>query len=172
MKGHDEIECKFLLSGLPGKEILDTAEVMHDTTIYLLTGDPELRIRRRIGINKEPEFQMTVKREGALKRPEYSLPADEELFKKNLSRAKHYTIRMKYKVKLANGQTWELNVYDDRLAGLLMAELEFKTLDVALNFDFRRDAPRWLKDLIIKDVTEDPRYYNQNLAVDGVPDPA
>jgi len=57
--------------------------------------------------------------------------------------------------------TVELDVYEGDLDGLVTAEVEFPDEASALAFD----APDWLG----RDVTEDPRYGNRVLAVDGIP---
>lgn len=52
------------------------------------------------------------------------------------------------------GQGWELDVFMGALLGLVLAELELKTEDQAI------DIPSWAG----KEVTEDPRYSNASLA--------
>ena len=47
------------------------------------------------------------------------------------------------------------------LDGLVTGEIEFPDAESALAFE----APDWLG----RDVTEDPRYANRTLAVDGIP---
>ncbi len=57
--------------------------------------------------------------------------------------------------------TIELDVYHDELDGLVTAEVEFDSKEVALDFM----APKWLG----MDVTEDKRYKNLHLAITGMP---
>ena len=57
--------------------------------------------------------------------------------------------------------TVELDVYEGDLDGLVTAEVEFPDEASALAFD----APEWLG----RDVTEDKRYGNRVLAVEGLP---
>ena len=52
-------------------------------------------------------------------------------------------------------------MYEGELDGLVTGEVEFPDADTALAFE----APEWLG----RDVTEDPRYANQKLAVEGIP---
>ena len=55
----------------------------------------------------------------------------------------------------------ELDVYRDHLSGLVTAEVEFDSEDAAAAFA----APSWLG----REITEEPGYKNQRLAVDGLP---
>ncbi len=61
----------------------------------------------------------------------------------------------------AGDLTIELDVYHGRLAGLQVAEVEFDSPDAAATFV----APEWFG----REVTDDPRYKNRRLAVDGLP---
>jgi len=70
-------------------------------------------------------------------------------------------VKRRYFVPLEGGLTAEVDVYDGELDGLVTGEVEFPDADAALAFE----APEWLG----RDVTEDPRYANQKLAVDGIP---
>ena len=55
----------------------------------------------------------------------------------------------------------ELDVYDGALTGLLTAEVEFASLEASVAFR----PPPWLN----REITEDKRYKNKNLAVKGMP---
>jgi CYTH domain-containing protein len=55
----------------------------------------------------------------------------------------------------------ELDVYRGALAGLVVAEVEFRSEADAEAFR----PPSWFAD----EVTGDPRFANQRLAVDGIP---
>jgi CYTH domain-containing protein len=59
--------------------------------------------------------------------------------------------------------TAEVDVFGGALAPLVLAEVEFESEDAADRFD----APAWMG----REVTEDARYKNRNLATDP-PDPA
>lgn len=56
----------------------------------------------------------------------------------------------------------ELDIYKGQLAGLISAEMEFKSEDESNKFT----APIWFG----KEVTEDKRFKNQNLALKGIPE--
>jgi CYTH domain-containing protein len=61
-----------------------------------------------------------------------------------------------------DGRTIELDEYHDALAGLVTAEVEFPSEDEGDAFV----PPDWLG----REVTGDPRYANQSLALEGAPD--
>ena len=69
--------------------------------------------------------------------------------------------KRRYEIPAGDGLTIELDVYAGDLDGLVTAEVEFGSEDAAEAFA----APDWLG----PDVTDDPRYKNQRLAVDGAP---
>jgi adenylate cyclase len=52
------------------------------------------------------------------------------------------------------GKTWEVDVFGGENQGLVIAELELASEDEAF------EKPPWVKD----EVSDDPRYYNSNLA--------
>ena len=56
----------------------------------------------------------------------------------------------------------ELDVYSGALSGLLTAEVEFPSLEASAAFH----PPPWLG----QEITEDKRYKNKNLALDGLPE--
>jgi len=61
---------------------------------------------------------------------------------------------------LYNEQLFEVDVFDNKLSGLVLAEIELK------NSNQKIDLPNWIG----KEVTGDKRYYNSHLAVQGIPD--
>jgi adenylate cyclase len=58
-----------------------------------------------------------------------------------------------------DGCKWQVDVFEGRLAGLVLAELELRGPDQ----DF--SIPDWLG----HEVTDDPRYYSASLAINGLP---
>lgn len=61
--------------------------------------------------------------------------------------------KTRYRVRHA-GHLWELDVFAGANTGLVLAELELRTVDEAF------ERPDWLGD----EVSDDPRYFNVNLA--------
>jgi len=50
--------------------------------------------------------------------------------------------------------------------GLSILECEFPDEETANDFEL----PEWIREHVIEEVTEDERYQNKNLAVNGLPD--
>ena len=143
-----EIERKFTvkelpenLAGYPGKRIEQG---------YLCT-KPVLRVRR-----KGDEYWLTYKGEGLLVREEHEFPLDEEAYRHLLAKADGRIIT-KDRYHIPCGEyTIELDVFDGDLAPLVIAEVEFPSVEAAQAFA----PPPWFD----KDVTEDPAYSNSNLS--------
>ena len=143
-----EIERKFTvkelpenLAGYPGKRIEQG---------YLCT-KPVLRVRR-----KGDEYWLTYKGEGLLVREEHEFPLDEEAYRHLLAKADGRIIT-KDRYHIPCGEyTIELDVFDGELAPLVIAEVEFPSVEAAQAFA----PPPWFD----KDVTEDPAYSNSNLS--------
>ena len=63
--------------------------------------------------------------------------------------------KTRYLIPLEGGLIAELDVFKDRLCGLVFVEVEFPSLDAANNFK----KPDWLG----KDVSDDKRYRNSKI---------
>lgn len=70
--------------------------------------------------------------------------------------------KRRYLIPTGDGLTIELDVYSGDLAGLVVAEVEFPDEERAASFE----PEAWFG----PEVTGDPRYGNQRLAVHGRPD--
>ncbi len=158
-----EIERKFLLKCLPPKGILWSTLRAKYTTIYLSTSDPELRVRRRVNLGSI-SYSLTVKIGESIERQEFIHPIGSQLFSRILAK-RHPTVveKDRYRIKIGN-LVWEVdNFLSDRHQGLYIAEVELESRGQKIHI------PDWLD--VEKEVTNDPRYYNKNLAVHGIPDP-
>ncbi|HTX12485.1 MAG TPA: CYTH domain-containing protein [Solirubrobacteraceae bacterium] len=69
--------------------------------------------------------------------------------------------KTRYVIPAGGGLRIELDVYHGRLDGLLSAEIEFDSSPAAATFT----PPDWLG----AEVTDDPRYKNKRLAINGIP---
>ena len=69
--------------------------------------------------------------------------------------------KTRHVIPLAGGAVAELDVYDGDLDGLLIAEIEFGSLEASERFL----PPPWVG----AELTGDKRYANQSLALDGAP---
>ncbi|MBI2063565.1 MAG: hypothetical protein HYT65_01050 [Candidatus Yanofskybacteria bacterium] len=178
---HLEIERRWLLSGPPN---FTTLKILHDdwadiTTVYILA-DPELevRIRRRQDLSGRIKFTVVMKiGRGLIRQETPKLLANEELFNYYFGpfKSSHipHILEEYWKIQLQIGKELEIKRLKGPgdLKGLVLAEIEFKSEDVAKQFS-EKDFPLWLKSLIVKEVTDDPRYNGKNLAVRGRPNPA
>lgn len=69
--------------------------------------------------------------------------------------------KTRWRGALPDGLTYELDVFEGALAGLVLVEVEFETEQAANTFQ----PPAWFG----AEVTEDRRYKNQVMAVNGLP---
>ena len=143
-----EIERKYLLKKLPDN--LDTYRHRHLEQGYLCTA-PVVRIRK-----DDDRYELTYKSGGMMVRQEYNLlltkDSYEHLKKKidgRLISKKRYMIPYeKYMI--------ELDVFENDLAPLVLAEVEFETEEEANTFT----PPEWFG----KDVTYSKEYHNSYMS--------
>ncbi len=146
-----EIERKFLpdLNSLPFKpEDYPCRKIEQG---YLCTS-PVVRIRRD---NKS--FFLTYKSKGLMVREEYNLPLTQEAYEHLKPKIDGRLIQKKrYVIPLDGGLSLELDIFEDSLAPLVIAEIEFPDEESANSFV----APAWLGE----DVTMSPLYHNSTLS--------
>lgn len=146
-----EIERKFLpdLNSLPfNPEDYPCRKIEQG---YLCTS-PVVRIRRD---NKS--FFLTYKSKGLMVREEYNLPLTQEAYEHLKPKIDGRLIKKKrYVIPLDSGLTLELDIFEDSLAPLVIAEIEFPDEESANAFM----APAWLGD----DVTMSSLYHNSTLS--------
>ena len=148
-----EIERKFIVRELPPGLGEHRAEPIAQGYLATAPDGVEVRIRRR-----GDATMLTVKSGPAMVRVEEEIAIEADRFDalwpltagRRLDKVRHY-------VPLEDGLVVELDVYAGALDGLMTAEIEFPTEAAALAFS----APPWLGE----EVTGDPAYANQNLAV-------
>lgn len=144
-----EIERKFTINKLP-----DNLEQYPCLTLeqgYLNT-DPVVRVRR-----ENDDFYLTYKGKGFLAREEYNLPLNEEAYYHLRKKADGLIISKKrYRIPYNGKLTIELDVFEAPLAPLVLAEVEFESIEEANAFT----PPAWFE----KDVTEDRSFSNSELS--------
>lgn len=153
----DEIERKFVLDAPP--QGLDDHPSEPISQGYLaLDGDVEVRVRRR----GEQAF-LTIKAGGGRRRVEQELAIEPAHFAAlwPLTEGRRI-VKRRYVVPAPDALVFEVDVYEEELAGLVVAEVEFPD-DAAAN---AFASPEWLG----REVTDDPRWKNQALALHGRPD--
>lgn len=152
-----EIERKFLIEKLP--ENLQQYPATEITQGYLaITSDgTEVRLRK-----KEDRYFQTVKSGAGLQRGEVEIELSNDQFEQLWLMTEGKRIeKSRYEIPLAATKI-ELDVFRGVLQGLMIAEVEFRSIEQAKSFL----PPSWFG----KEVTEDDRYSNRNLARWGIPD--
>lgn len=144
-----EIERKFTINKLPDN--LDQYPCLTLEQAYLNTA-PVVRVRR-----ENDDFYLTYKGKGFLAREEYNLPLNEEAYYHLREKADGLIISKKrYRIPYNEKLTIELDVFEAPLAPLVLAEVEFESVEEAKAFT----PPAWFE----KDVTEDRSFSNSELS--------
>ncbi len=157
-----EIERKFTLKKMP--ENLDSYPCKYIEQAYLNTS-PVVRVRK-----SDNSYFLTYKGSGLMSREEYNLPLDEASYKHLLSKADGNIISKKrYMIPIKNPQfkndfipieqpklIIELDVFAPPFAPLIVAEVEFTSVEMANAFI----PPEWFDE----DVTMNTEYHNSNMS--------
>lgn len=148
-----EIERKFLIKQLP--ENLDEYPFHLIEQGYLNTS-PVVRVRK-----SDDEYFLTYKGSGMMAREEYNLPLNAESYSHLIKKADGNIISKKrYLIPLDKSHTIELDIFDEPFSPLVIAEVEFNSLDEAELFT----APEWFDE----EVTYDSKYHNNNMSMQKV----
>jgi CYTH domain-containing protein len=143
-----EIERKFLIKELPKN--LETYPCRHLEQGYLSTA-PVVRVRK-----DNDKYELTYKGKGAMVREEYNLPLTAESFE-HLKQKIDGRLIVKKRYMIPYGDfTIELDVFEEDLAPLTLAEVEFSSEEAANAFV----APDWFAE----DVTFSKLYHNSYLS--------
>jgi adenylate cyclase len=143
-----EIERKFLvedgafLEGRAGTEIEQG---------YIAVGENVVRVRIA-----GDEARLTLKRNvNGLVRLEYEYPIPVDDARELLERLCGGRVirKRRFRIEYA-GHIWEVDIFHERYAGLLLAEIELESVDEEV------ELPGWVG----REVTRDPRYFNAALA--------
>lgn len=144
-----EIERKYLIKTLP--DDLEKYPCKQIEQGYLNT-DPVVRIRR-----SNDAYTLTYKGKGLMVREEYNLPLNAESFAHLKEKIDGRLIKKRrYLIPLDDSHTIELDIFEDDLAPLQLAEVEFATEEEANNFL----PPAWFGE----DVTFSTKYHNSTLS--------
>lgn len=149
-----EIERKFTVKTLPSG--LECYECLSLEQAYLNTS-PVIRIRR-----ENNSYYLTYKGAGLMAREEYNLPLTEEAYLHLLPKCDGNVITKKrYRIPYL-GYVIELDLFQPPFQGLILAEVEFSSVEEAEAFT----PPDWFD----TDVTYDSAYQNSNLSRRKAPD--
>jgi CYTH domain-containing protein len=152
-----EIELKFLVREIP--ENIETHPAEEILQGYLAVSDDGTEVRLR---NIGQAYILTVKSGKGIRRKEREVELSREQFERLWPKTEGKRVSKKRYTIAKNGFTIELDIYHGTLEGLKTAEVEFKTQDEAESFL----PPEWLD----KDISQDERYKNKNLAIYGLPE--
>jgi adenylate cyclase len=151
-----EIERKFLVSTLPNLQKLEAFQVRQG---YLTSVADSVEVRLR---QKGAAYFMTLKSGAGLQRLEYEILIDKSQFDALWPATDGRRIeKTRYLGNLEDHLIFELDVFSGRLASLILVEVEFETVNAATNFT----PPAWFG----LDVTDDKRFKNKTLAMNGQP---
>lgn len=154
MSARTEIERKYLVDELP--EWLARLPHTDIEQGYLSGGDEEVRLRRA----GHAHF-LTVKRGTGLAREESEIALSREQFERLWPLTSNARIQKLRYYEEHPGYTIEYDVYKGALEGLLVAEIEFDSVEESERFEGFPGMGR--------EVTNDVRYSNRVLADRGLP---
>jgi CYTH domain-containing protein len=153
-----EIERKFLVDEAPGDVASFPSQELRQGYLAIDPDGTEVRVR-----HSADGAVLTIKQGSGRVRAEEEFPIDAERFERlwelTAGRRVH---KRRHEIPGNEGVTIELDTYAGELEGLIVAEVEFADDQQAATFD----APPWFG----REVTDDPRYKNQALAREGIPD--
>ncbi|MDO5036329.1 MAG: CYTH domain-containing protein [Porphyromonas sp.] len=147
-----EIERKFLLK--PGVSLPDSDHVLHIRQFYL-NSDETLSVRVRlvdeakayVTIKKVTGDQLTVRSEF-----EYEIPVEDA--REMEAFAVGATIVKNRHIIMIDDVRWEVDFFSEANEGLMLTEVELESLDTPVQL------PPWVG----REVSDDPRYLNNQLA--------
>ena len=144
-----EIERKFLIKKLPDN--LTSYKARKIEQAYLCT-DPVVRVRR-----DNDDYYLTYKSKGMIVREEYNLPLTATSYAHLLAKADGNIItKTRYEIPEKDNLTIELDVFEGKFDGLLLAEVEFASEEEALGYI----PPEWFGE----DVSNSTKYHNSTLS--------
>ena len=140
---------KFLIKKLPDN--LTSYKARKIEQAYLCT-DPVVRVRR-----DNDDYYLTYKSRGMIVREEYNLPLTKEAYGHLLAKADGNIItKTRYEIPEKDNLTIELDVFEGKFDGLLLAEVEFASEEEALGYI----PPEWFGE----DVSNSTKYHNSTLS--------
>lgn len=145
-----EIERKYLVTTPPAGYLSWPYREIEQA--YLCT-EPVVRIRR-----EDSAYYLTYKSKGLLAREEYNLPLTGDAYAHLLAKADGIILTKRRYIKQIEGSslTIELDVFSGKYEGLMLAEVEFPSLEEAKSFV----PPCWFSE----DVTMSGEYQNSRLS--------
>lgn len=154
-----EIERKWLVAEAPPQALAAPSERIEQGYLTIGSDGGETRVRRR-----GDRCYLTTKSGSGMVRGEHETELSEAQFEALWPATEGARlVKRRHLLDADGGVRIEVDVYEDALSGLVVAEVEFDDPADAARFA----APDWFG----LEVTDDPAYKNQRLAVDGRPAP-
>lgn len=151
-----EIERKFLVATMPKLQELEAFQVRQG---YLTSAVDSVEMRLR---QKGEACFLTLKSGAGLQRLEHEILIDRSQFNVLWPATEGRRIeKIRYVGRLNDQLVFELDVFSDRLASLVLVEVEFPSLEAAMDFK----SPDWFG----MEITDDKRFKNGALAMNGLP---
>lgn len=143
-----EIERKFLVD----EKAVDYRSFPHkELEQGYLSTEPVVRVRK-----EDDSYYLTYKGSGLMVREEYNLPLTKESYEHLIKKADGNVIsKTRYLIPFGKYNI-ELDEFKAPFAPLLLAEVEFESIEEANAFK----APEWFKE----DVTDNREYHNSNMS--------
>ena len=162
-----EIERKFLVNSLEDVPGLDQAKATEVEQGYLAIDEHgEVRIRRKTSEGKS-KYTQAFKSSDSLAiaegRDEVDLPITEEFFNEFWPFTEGRRILKTRFDLFVDGYKIEFDKFKGQLSGLLIAEVEFETVEARQSFM----PPEWFG----IEVSANPEYKNAWMALNGIPEP-
>ena len=154
-----EVERKWLVLEVPAEARSAPSEPIEQGYLTIGPNGAETRVRRR-----GERCYLTTKSGSGLVRGEHEIELSEAQFDTLWPATDGARLlKRRHILRADDGHTIELDVYTGDLTGLMVAEVEFDDPWGATSFA----APYWFD----REITDDPAYKNQRLAVEGLPAP-
>jgi adenylate cyclase len=145
-----EIERKFLVRGDGWRALAQSDSAIRQG---YLSSNAKATVRVRSWDDARAAITLKGKTEGARRAEyEYEIPIEDARELMDMSRP-HLVEKRRFIVPFG-GLTWEVDVFEGRHEGLVMAEVELESEDVQV------ELPDWAG----REVTEDERYFNASLS--------
>ena len=149
-----EIERKYLLRALPS--FPPPSAVLEIDQGYMPGEKLVERLRREESHAGVVRFYRTIKIGGGIARQELEEETDERTFAHLWELTSGRRLRKRRYVVANGNDMWEIDEFLDRQ--LFLAELELDHADAAVKI------PDWLKQVLVREVTEEKQYTNRSLA--------
>jgi adenylate cyclase len=153
-----EIERKFLVDHQKISTLLENAPKSH-LAQYYVKASKELAIRLRLE-NKSHVVLAVKSGTDPMRMEEYEYPLAFDAYEENKQDMQGIEIEKVRHFIAYDGRTWEVDVFDGALSGLIVAEIECEDAADIKHF------PEW----VTKEVTYDTRFKNAQLALNGLSD--